>query len=116
MTDNEIIKAFKCLCGEEIFCRECKYSGHIYYPECRQQVAKDTLDLINRQQADNDRLTEENNRLKSLILEFMDCVSKWSAKHDNDLSDEINKIPVMDKCKGKVKEIKSEAVKELRRG
>lgn len=52
LSNTEIIKAFKCLCGEEIFCRECKYSGHIYYPECRQQVAKDTLDLINRLKAE----------------------------------------------------------------
>lgn len=56
LSDTEIIKAFKCLCGEEIFCRECKYSGHIYYPECRQQVAKDTLDLINRLKADKEKL------------------------------------------------------------
>lgn len=61
LSDTEIIKAFKCLCGEEIFCRECKYSGHIYYPECRQQVAKDTLDLINR-------LKEENEE-KDILLE-----------------------------------------------
>lgn len=51
MTDKDIIKALECLSGFALKCRECPYSSRYKFPLCQQQVAKDALDLINRQQA-----------------------------------------------------------------
>lgn len=58
MTDNEIIKALKCLCGDEIPCKDCAYKSDAF--SCRRMTAIDTLDLINRQQAEIERLQKYN--------------------------------------------------------
>lgn len=57
MTDNEIIKALECLGGDSISCQSCAYapSG---YPRCKENCAKDAIDLINRQKAESERLKE----------------------------------------------------------
>lgn len=64
MKDNDIIKALECLFGC-VDCRECPYSQMYEFSICQQQVAKDTLDLINRQQAENENLKVENQSLRS---------------------------------------------------
>ena len=51
MTDKEIIKALEC-CIKFIDCTECPYKG---ITKCSVEV--DALDLINRQQAEIERLT-----------------------------------------------------------
>ena len=55
MTDKEIIKALEC-CTTGKKCRECimKDDG-----SCMSHIRKNALDLINRQQAEIERLTEE---------------------------------------------------------
>lgn len=58
MTDNEIIQALKCLRGDEIPCKDCAYKNDAF--ACRRMAAIDTLDLINRQQAEIERLNAEN--------------------------------------------------------
>ena len=60
MTDNEIIKALECLTGEMIPCKDCPYSANYTHFDCQRQVAKDALDLINRQQAEIERLSAES--------------------------------------------------------
>ena len=66
MTDNEIIKALKCLCGEDIPCNNCAYKSRIF--KCRKSVAIDALDLINRQQAKIEALQMDNEQLQSDII------------------------------------------------
>ena len=61
MTDNEIIKALECLTGEMIPCKDCPYSANYTHFDCQRQVAKDTLDLINRQKAKINELEERVN-------------------------------------------------------
>ena len=59
MTDNEIIKALEC-CGSKgllSFCDDCPYCEGGW---CINKMPKDTLDLINRQKAEIERLREEN--------------------------------------------------------
>ena len=56
ISNNEIKKALECLSGEQIFCRECKYSAHLSYRECQQAAANDALDLINRLEAEKEVL------------------------------------------------------------
>lgn len=84
MTDNEIIKAFECLCWHHSKCRECPYSPRYEFPLCQRQIAKDALDLINRQKAEIDsakakieicaevikRQDAEIERLKNRISEY----------------------------------------------
>ena len=54
MTDEQIIKAFKCITyGEIDKCLRCPYD---VYKECETFVYEDALELIKRQQAEIDRL------------------------------------------------------------
>ena len=58
MTDNEIIQALEC-CRDNgtsnTYCDDCAYS---VYEDCGARQAKDALDLINRQQAEIERLKD----------------------------------------------------------
>jgi chaperonin cofactor prefoldin len=59
MTDDEIIKALKC-CIESLIssCRNCPY---VEENRCKTAMMKDALDLINRQQAEVEKLTVNMN-------------------------------------------------------
>lgn len=65
MTDKEIIKALEC-CSEGN-CNNCtqRNNEHDYVPDCRQSMLEVWLDLINRQQAEIERLKEEIIRLNN---------------------------------------------------
>ena len=65
MSEKEIIKALECLCGYALKCRECPYSPRYEFPLCQRQVAKDTLDLLTRQQAEYENLKVENQSLRT---------------------------------------------------
>lgn len=56
MTDNEIIKYMQCVIGNEVSCSECTYQKVLPFPSCRMMCAKNALDLINRQKAENESL------------------------------------------------------------
>ena len=64
MTDNEIIKALEC-CIKGNHCRsDCHYdSEDDSCIECTSKLAKASLDLINRQQAEIERLKSDNDIL-----------------------------------------------------
>ena len=55
MTDKEIIKALEC-CIKHTECPECPMKGT---RNCISELNKNALDLINRQQAEIERLTVE---------------------------------------------------------
>ena len=57
MTDNDIIKALECCGCDNYQCDNCPYA----YKTCT--VYKDSLDLINRQKAEIERLREETAEL-----------------------------------------------------
>lgn len=58
MTDNEIIKALECCMSDNPPCTTCKYDGDtITVDECMGELMKDALDLINRQKANAEGLT-----------------------------------------------------------
>ena len=58
MTDNEIIKALEC-CSIKHACSECPYTRNKGC-DCINGILKDTFDLINRLQADIERLKNKN--------------------------------------------------------
>ena len=66
MTDNEIIKALKlCAFIEKGGCKECPYNS---YENCGEMKVFETVDLINRQKAEIERLYKEVDRLSQCVL------------------------------------------------
>jgi hypothetical protein len=59
MTDNEIIKALECHSNDYSFCMECPFSQR---GECSCELARNALDLINRQKAKIKELEERKNK------------------------------------------------------
>ena len=57
MNDNDIKKALECC--KKRNCGDCSYNA--YGTSCSNIIASDTLDLINRQQAEIERLTVNKN-------------------------------------------------------
>lgn len=60
MTDNEIVKALEC-CSIKEDCKGCYFDTHEAEDICAREVVKNAFDLINRQQAEIERLNRENN-------------------------------------------------------
>ena len=57
MTDKEIIKALECCTGDEWdICDKCPYQKYKTGRGCTYHILRDTFDLINRQQAEIERL------------------------------------------------------------
>ena len=55
MNDNEIIKALECCLAELCHCKECpRFVRGV--DDCHVKLYNDSLDLINRQQAEIERL------------------------------------------------------------
>ena len=61
MTDKDIIKALEICRNENGMCSDCPYSDD--YTNCNTRIAKDVLDIINRQKAEVERLREETAEL-----------------------------------------------------
>ena len=75
ITEKEIIKALEC-CGNVITssCKECSYHS-TYNANCVRELMRNALDLINRQQAEIERLQTENNifqRMQRDIISYDD--------------------------------------------
>lgn len=68
MKDKEIIKALECG-SQENGCYECPYEFACYDDEYKSILSKDTLDLINRQQAEIEKLQKENKFFRKTIQE-----------------------------------------------
>lgn len=98
MTDNEIIKAMQCVIGNDVSCSECEYQKALPFPSCRRMCAKNALDLINRQKAENERLQKNidglniftKNHIKVIklqaIKEFVERLKQklqWDVEFDN---------------------------------
>ena len=67
MTDEQIIKAMQCVIGNGVSCSECEYQKVLPFPSCRRMCAEQALDLINRKNAEIERL---QNRNKFLEIEY----------------------------------------------
>ena len=62
LTDSEIVKALE-VCDNS-FCEDCKYHDKLF--NCRDNLIRDALDLINRLQAENERLGITVNSYKKM--------------------------------------------------
>jgi lysyl-tRNA synthetase class I len=96
MTDNEIVKALKCISGkaEDWDCDKCAFDGAI----CTSFVAEKALDLINRLQA-------ENEKKDRAFEELIKVARLWKEKYDNAKKELFGKTE-------QLKTAKAEAYKE----
>ena len=89
MTDNEIIKALEC-CVKAPYCSEktdCPYKG---IDDCVKQHTLDALDLINRQQAEIERLKAEDEKYPfKCVMPFNSMVYSKSIEDYDRLIDDI---------------------------
>lgn len=111
MTDNDIIKALKCLSGANILCKECAYNEKFRYPDCRQEAAEDALDLINQQQAEIMAKEVEYNDM----LEQCKSVEKYleKAQAEIEMLKGWERLLKAESHAPIIKKAKAEAVKDL---
>ena len=74
MTDNEIKKALVWHSNDETHCSGCPYEEHSVTHYCVDMVIQDALDLINRQQADNERLKK---LLEEADVNYNKCAKRF---------------------------------------
>jgi hypothetical protein len=87
MENNEIIKALECCSSQttENTCGNCPLFN-IGRPDCYRTLAKHSLDLINRQKAEIERLTKENEKVSAYIgnswgfVSFLEFVKNQRAE------------------------------------
>lgn len=94
MTDNEIVKALECLGGQDMACKDCAFDVQNYHI-CTSNVARNARMLILKQQAEIERLKENNGER----VDFLSKLIKAEKK----------------KCKWSVKTAEIEAIKEFAR-
>ena len=102
LTDKEIVKALE-HCSKQGITSECKRCK--VQKGCRPYLIIEALDLINRLQA-------ENERLQSILLAFTSEVENWSNKKGYDTT-ELSLIAILDEATNIKAEIKAEAYKDL---
>ena len=108
MTDNEIIKALECFALDRDFddsqCIGCAFEHQFCTANMSVDIARPALALINRQKADIERLTKENDELKNGFFQEhykeIECQELLSVKeawrkeslHNIDLEAEIERL------------------------
>ena len=78
MTDNEIIKALETHLSDEGGCSECAYLENV--GSCVGIMHKDLYDLINRQNAEIERLQHNNTRREANFLYLQKTLAEKNAK------------------------------------
>ena len=86
MTDNDIIKALEC-CGIKSDCIGCYFNTHEAEDICAREIVKKAFDLINRQQAEIERLKKYNTEVaykhyNDGIKDFAEKLKDMYSVHD----------------------------------
>lgn len=86
LTDEEIVTALECCVKND--CRQCPI-GH---DDCRENAAhKMFFDLVSRQKAEIERLTEENGNISQSYIEVCDINAELQKQVD-ELTDKLGKV------------------------
>ena len=103
MTDNEIIHTWSlCQLEDSQVCETCPLGQS--YPWCDEVLQKETLDLINRQKAEIEKLKKENEILsQNADTAFQDGLNEAQELYAEQIKAEI-KAEAYKECVGKVKE------------
>ena len=111
LTDSEIVKALKCCVSEHEDCENCQ--AYDFCKDNSHEMVKATLDLINRLQAENERLGNQTTTYITTILKLIneaerrreDRESAMQFAADIVAADKTLKAQAYKKCIEKVKEI-----------
>ena len=102
LTDNEIKKALECRVKDK--CPECPYFHGYPCDKCR-NMQTDALDLINRLQAENERLRENNKAIMQTIADVhTEAYKEFAEQVQGEIDDAIHsnynaKEERQEKCK-----------------
>lgn len=98
MTDNEIIKALEC-CTDESYenCNECPYSTDTLSCE-RLKLLEDSLDLINRQKAEIERLKKEVSIARDAYISIQDRYEHTKAEAYKEFAERLNEEAQIADC------------------
>lgn len=111
LTDSEIIKALSICSNENGICSECPYSDD--YTNCNTRIATDTLDLINRLQAENERLkncVKSEDEVMDIAKRTMEPLVKEITREQIDIAVKQAKVEAYKEFAKKVNDEISEAV------
>ena len=101
-TDEQIIKALKCIEDEDrILCEECAFSNVETAFRCRKFAAKAALDLINRQKAEIDELKAKSAKWTEHKDEKYTCIAGKSEEQRllhlvNKLTEEVERLKAIE--------------------
>lgn len=96
LTDKEIIKALECHIKRRCWnnCPNSTEERQLLRKPCSQMIAEDALDLIKRQQAEIERLTDYNENLLSantaLSCDLIDDVKRARAEAIKEFAERLN--------------------------
>lgn len=98
MTDNEIIKALEC-CTDESYenCNECPYSTDTLSCE-RLKLLEDSLELINRQNAEIERLKKEVFVARDAYISIQDRYEHTKAEAYKEFAERLNEKAQIADC------------------
>ena len=98
MTDNEIIKALEC-CTDESYenCNECPYSTDTLSCE-RLKLLEDSLELINRQKAEIERLKKEVSVARDAYISIQDRYEHTKAESYKEFAERLNEKAQIADC------------------
>ena len=90
MTDNEIMKALECCCGDDMGCKSCPMFDELN-SACVRTTIRSALDLINRQKAEIEKLNTSLNEAKEKSAYFINEVEK-ARKETRNVTDMAAKL------------------------
>lgn len=105
-TPEEIIKALECHSNEKNSCEDCTFWGE----GCSLELCKDALDLINRQQAENERLSSSAKQWEETAKDLLISKEKQQAEIEK-LEKAISYLE--DVCNSTPDKVRAEAFKEV---
>ena len=88
MTDK-VIQALECISGKDVYCEDCSYSALYRYNFCMKRCAKDAIDLINRQQAEIERLQGQYKFLENNSLIFKGGIDYFKTDAIKDFAEKL---------------------------
>lgn len=90
MTETEVIKALECCEVGKDKCRKCPF--YCTVPACSRYLAQFALDLINRQQAEIEKLQKENERFADIGKMYSEVRAEVIKEFANRLTDKADLI------------------------
>lgn len=112
MTDKNIIKAMEC-CNTQN-CADCPlYNGNSFSEKCKAICFKEMTSLINRQQAEVERLRKEVNLVSIQFQDLQERYEEEQAEIERLKSMNQSKLDMLHDIRAELETAKAEAIKEF---